>query len=136
MDKVNPLVQVNERELKYWEKLDSFSWLMFGCCIGFVSLVAPTALNGRVLQNARLWLSHSLINALFCALCMIPVVLCSVRQYRTLIEEGKRMMHAMKYYGEVNPPIQTRFEKICLRLSFVAAVSAALCLAVAMYKSL
>jgi len=134
--KMKTLDQVNDCELKYWEKLDSFCRLMFGCCVGFVSLALPIVLECHVMRVVRLWVAYSLVCALICAFCMLPVVLRSIRQYKMLTEEGKRLLHEGKLCGEVNPPHLTLLEKVFTWLSFGAAFGMVVCLSVGMYKSI
>ena len=71
--------QLNDLELKYRDKQESFWQRMFMGCTGFVAVVVPLSLRVNMPSSARIFLVIAVSAIALCVLCIVPLLYGSVR---------------------------------------------------------
>lgn len=122
--------QVNDLELKYRDKQESFWQRMFMGCTGFVAVVTPLSLQVSMPKGARICLAIAVAATALCALFMVPLLYSSVRWHKGLFNYGLRVARGMSEKMDFSPIDTTRLERCCNVLSmclFVVAIGCLVC---------
>ena len=132
---LNVLEQLNELEIKLWDKQDSFWKTVFAGLSGFWGVIVPLSLSKDIDGGARTWLLFAALCAFAASLCLIPVMWQSSRRLNDLIGAGKRFLRQEALSGgvrEFSPLPAMRCEKSCIAFSclFVVAILVCLCVSV------
>jgi len=125
--------EVNDKELKYWEKNESFWRLMFSCSIGFVSFVTPFVLGDKVSVERQRWMSWSVVCGAVCAGFIVPILRRSIRLYRELWIKGRDMVNGHAPVGEVVPQERTVVESVLMWIVCMSAVGAGVFMVLALF---
>ena len=123
--------QVNDLELKYRDKRETFWQRMFMGCTGFVAVVTPLSLQVAMPRNARICLAIAVAATALCALGIVPLLYGSVRWHKTLFEHGQKVVRGESYDLNFSPVDVTRLEQCGKVLASVAIIVAVICLACA-----
>ena len=128
------LQQVNDLELKYRDKQETFWQRMFMGCTGFVAVVAPLSLQVNMPRGARICLSIAVIAMAFCVICHIPLLFRSVRWHRELFGHGRRLARGEATELDFSSNDSTPLERCYMVLAFISVVVAMSCLVFAYFK--
>ena len=120
--------QVNDLELKYRDKQETFWQRMFMGCTGFVAVVAPLSLQIEMSRNARMCLSITVVATALCTLCMVPLLYGSVRWHKALFEQGQKIVRGESSDLDFSPAEIKGLERCCEALALVAITVAVVCL--------
>ena len=123
--------QVNDLELMYRDKQETFWQRMFMGCTGFVAVIVPLATQIDMTRCTRMCLFGAVAAVLVCILCIIPLLYCSVRWHRKLFEHGKKVAKGETSELEFSPAEMTRLERGCVVIAILAIIAAMLCLSCA-----
>ena len=123
--------QVNDLELKYRDKQETFWQRMFMGCTGFVAVVAPMSLRSNMPSGVRICLVIAVSAIALCVLCIVPLLYSSVRWHKALFEHGQRVARGVSVEYDFSPVNITALERRCMVCSFLLVLIALVCLVVA-----
>ena len=120
--------QVNDLELKYRDKQESFWQRMFMGCTGFVAVVTPLSLQVSMPNGARICLAIAVAATALCALSIIPLLYSSVRWHKVLFEHGQKVARGESVDLDFSPVSTTGLERYGKALATVTIFVALVCL--------
>lgn len=123
--------QVNDLELKYRDKQETFWQRMFMGCTGFVAVVAPMSLRSNMPSGVRVCLVIAVSAIALCVLCIVPLLYSSVRWHKALFEHGQKVARGESVEYDFSPATITGLERLCMMCSASLVLIALVCLVVA-----
>jgi hypothetical protein len=120
--------QLNDLELKYRDKLETFWKHMFAGCSGFVAVVVPLMTKIGMSGGVKVCIFGAVVSSLICILSLIPLLYCSVRWHKELFEHGRKVIKGETSEIEFSPAGETRLERGCMVISILSIVIALGCL--------
>ena len=120
--------QVNDLELKFRDKQETFWKHMFMCCTGFVAVITPMSLQIDMPTGARICLAIAVASIALCTLCIVPLLYSSVRCYKVLVEHGQKVARGESVDYDFSPVNSTGLERWCMKFSVLLILIALVCL--------
>ena len=122
------LQQINDLELKYRDKQETFWQRMFMGCTGFVAVVAPLSLQVNMSSGARICLAIAVAAIALCVLCIVPLLYSSVRWHKALFEHGQKIARGESVDLDFSPVVATGLERYGKAFATIAIFVALACL--------
>ena len=120
--------QVNDLELKYYDKQEVFWQRMFTGCTGFVAIVMPLSIRIDMSREVRWCILGAVASAAICALCNIPLLYSTVRRHKELFEHGRNLARGETNTPDYSPQDSTLCERCFKAAAFVSIAVAMACL--------